>query len=314
MVEGIEEKIAFIFPGQGAQYPGMGKDLYDNFKGAKGIFDKADEILGYSLSDICFEGPADKLASTEISQPAILTTSIAALEALKEVGIMVSANFFAGLSLGEYSALTSASSMSFEEAVALVSKRGKLMREASIKNPGKMISIIGLSPAQAKEVAQLTKTYVANLNCPGQVVISGREDDIEEAKTKAIEVGAKKVILLKVSGPFHSELMTSASESLKEELEKVNIAPPKGKVIFNVTARDENEPALIKENLFRQVNHTTFWQKSVENIAGRECRIFFEIGPGQILRGLLKRINPELKVSNAANLEDIRRIEKEFAK
>lgn len=312
MVKGLSNKKVFIFPGQGAQYVGMGKDISDSFKSARNIFKKADNVLGYNLSKICFEGPLNKLSSTEISQPAILTVSIACLYALKEVGFKDKADFYAGLSLGEYSALVASGAIDFEEAVKLVAERGKFMHKASLKNPGKMACILGLSIKEIESIASASRTEIANINCPHQVVISGKEENIKMAKKIAEEKGAKRVIILNISGPFHSQLMDEASLMLASRLEKTEIKKPQGKVIFNVTAKEEDSIKKIGENLAYQVNHTTYWQRSIEYISDKGDYIFFEIGPSQVLKGLLKRINPQLKVYNVGRLEDIEIVRREL--
>lgn len=308
MVRDDNRKLAFIFPGQGAQYVGMGKDLYENFKSARHIFETADRVLGYGLSEICFEGPYDVLSSTKISQPAILTVSVASISSLRESGFNDKADFLAGLSLGEYSALVVSEAIDFEDAINLVKRRGEFMHEASLENPGKMASILGLSVEAVKEIAKLSETEIANINCPGQVVVSGKIKNMEKLQSLAQDLGAKKVIVLDVSGSFHSTLMTSASLKLKNELQMTNIKTPKTSVVFNVTADVADDTEKIKENLSFQVNHTTYWQKSIEFIFKNGIKHYLEIGPGKVLRGLLKRINQELKVYNVGSLKDIQNI------
>ena len=301
----MRNKLAYIFPGQGAQFVGMGKDLYENFSSSKEIFDTADDILGYSIKELCFEGPIDKLSTTEFSQVAILTVSIAALEALKESGFEIEPEYLAGLSLGEYSSLVASGSIDFETALRLVEKRGRFMHEASLKNPGQMASILGLSEDEVKEITEASGTYMVNFNCPGQIVISGRRENIKKAEELATDKGAKRFIVLKVSGAFHTRYMDEASKKLEEEMQQVEFKKPEVKIVFNVTADIEDEPDKIKKNLAYQVNHPTYWQRSIEYIQERGVNRFFEIGPGRILRGLLRRINPELRVYNIGSKEDI---------
>jgi [acyl-carrier-protein] S-malonyltransferase len=202
--------------------------------------------------------------------------------------------------------LVAAGSLSFSDALALVAKRGKFMQQASEKNPGSMLTILGLDLEKVNLIAEKSQTYIANLNCPGQIVISGAHQNLKKAEELARESGAKRAILLKVSGPFHTGLMQQASLKLKEELDKVDLRPPKIEVVFNVTAESENNPQEIKTNLFKQVSQTTYWQKSVEYMAHKGVEEFIEIGPSQVLKGLLKRINRQLKVINVGTLEDLK--------
>jgi [acyl-carrier-protein] S-malonyltransferase len=299
-------KRAFIFPGQGAQFVGMSKDFYETFDESKAVFEQAQEIVDFDLKKICFQGPLEELSLTSISQPAILTASVAALKALQAKGLKTDFQFTAGLSLGEYSALVAAESLSFTDALSLVAKRGKFMQQASKENPGSMLTILGLDLDKVNLIAEKSQTYIANLNCPGQIVISGRHDNLKKAEELAKENGAKRAILLKVSGPFHTELMQQASLRLKDELDKADLRPPKIEVIFNVTAQSEDDPQEIRINLFKQVSQTTYWQKSVEFMIAKGVEEFIEIGPSNVLKGLLKRINRELKVINVGAVEDLK--------
>ena len=305
-------KKAFIFPGQGAQFVGMSKDLYDAVPESKEVFEIAQSVVDFDIAKVCFDGSPEELNMTAISQPAILTASIAVLRALKVSGLELLPDYTAGLSLGEYSALVTAESIDFKDAVNLVAKRGKLMQQASNENPGSMLTILGLDIDTVAEITQETKTYIANLNCPGQIVISGTHDNLKTAQILAKEKGAKRVLSLRVSGPFHTVLMQEASLKLKGELENVAIKSPVCDVIFNVTGVMNSNPDEIKINLFKQVSQTTYWQKSVEYMVADGVSVFFEIGPGQVLKGLLKRINPELKVHSIASLEDIENLKKEL--
>jgi [acyl-carrier-protein] S-malonyltransferase len=305
-------KRAFIFPGQGAQCVGMGKDLYNAVGESRKVFDTAQSAVDFNITKVCFEGPLDELSRTDISQPAILTASIAVLKAMEVSGIKSICDYTAGLSLGEYSALVAAGSLDFQNAIKVVAKRGKFMQQASEANPGGMLTILGLDIEQVTEITQETQTYIANLNCPGQIVISGKHDNLKSAEGLAKQRGAKRALLLKVSGPFHTQLMQEASQSLKNELEKTNIKEPACKVVFNVTGKTETDPEKIKIDLFKQVSQTTYWQKSVEYMAAEGVELFIEIGPGQVLKGLLKRINPQLKVISISSLEDIENAKKEL--
>lgn len=296
----MDKKVAFIFPGQGAQYVGMGKQLHANSPIARRIFKAADKVLGFNLTKICFEGPQEELTKSSICQPAILTLSIAAVEVLTSdfAGFNMATGACAGLSLGEYSALVACGSLKFEDALFLVNKRGKFMDEASAENPGTMSCILGLEIEQVEEICGITGTEIANLNCPGQIVISGSFDNINEANTLAQDRGAKRVIPLDVSGPFHSSLMSEAAKKLELELEKVSIVKPRVKFCANVTADFVREPEAIKDLLVKQVAHTTFWQRCVERLTSDGIASFFELGPGKVLRGLLQRIDRNLEVVN----------------
>ena len=298
------DKICYIFPGQGSQYAGMGKDLYDNSPEAKNIFDQAEKILpGLNLKKLCFEGPIEELTQTANSQVAILVTSIAALKALgprpKGPGCC------AGLSLGEYSALVACGSLEFLDAVRLVRRRGELMEQAAKNNPGAMASIIGISAEVLREVCKETKAEIANLNSPGQIVISGKIESVQKTMALAEQKGAKKAILLNVSGPFHSSFMKEAAEEFRKELDKTKFSAPKIAIVSNVTADYEKTPEEIKGNLVKQLYSTVRWEESVIKISQGGCNTFFEIGPGKVLKGLLRRINPDLTVQNIETLKDI---------
>ncbi len=305
-------KKAFIFPGQGAQFVGMSESLYNNIPASKDIFDKAQAIVDFDINKVCFHGPLEELSLTNISQPAILTASIAALTAMRSSGLDVTPDYVAGLSLGEYSALAAAGSIDFVDAINLVAKRGKFMQEASAANPGSMLTILGLDLEKINEIVRETQTYIANLNCPGQIVISGKHNNLKDAEVLAKKKGAKRVLLLKVGGPFHTVLMREASLKLKNELEDINIKEPVCEIVFNVTGETEDNPESIKTNLFKQVSQITYWQKSVECMVANGVTVFFEIGPGRVLKGLLKRINPELTVHNIGSSEDIEKVKKEL--
>lgn len=301
------EQVAFLFAGQGSQYVGMGKDLYDTFPESRAIFDQADKVLGFAISKLSFHGPQEQLTQTQNCQPAILTMSVAAWEALKGVVSRKSqvASHTAGLSLGEYSALVAAQALSFEDAVYLVRRRGEFMEEAALKKPGKMASILGLDLQKVKMVCQETKVEIANINCPGQIVISGGIKEIEEAKSLAEQKGAKKVILLEVSGAFHSSFMKEASLKLAQELEKIKIDNPKIPVVSNVSAKSVNSASEIRDNLIKQVASSVLWEDSMKFILSKGVVNFIEFGPGAVLKGLMRRIDEKAEVIHIEKKEDI---------
>ena len=301
------KKIAFLFAGQGAQYVGMGKDLCDSFPESKAIFDKADKVLGFSLSKLCFQGPQEALTQTKNCQPAILTMSIAALEAFKSAAScqLPAVSYTAGLSLGEYSALVAAEAISFEDAVFLVRRRGEFMEEAAQNKPGRMLSIIGLNLDKVKEICSKTNTEVANINCPGQIVISGGIKESEEAAKLAQDYGAKRAVALEVSGAFHSSFMKEASEKLAMELEKIKINPPKIPIVSNVTAKPVTKAEEIKYNLIKQVACSVLWDDSIKFILSKGVSNFIEFGPGKVLKGLMRRIEPNAEVINIEKKEDV---------
>ncbi len=308
-------KTVFMFSGQGAQYAGMGKELYENFKQAKDIFDRADEVLGYSIKDICFNDE-EKLGLTEYAQPAILTMSIAAMKVLKEEK-GVRADMMAGLSLGEYSAYVASGAMKFEEAVALVQKRGKFMAEAVPAGEGAMYAIIGLDTElveqSCKEAADMGLGLVvpANYNAPGQIVIAGVTAAAEKAAQIAKEKGAKLAVKLKVSGPFHTELLRSASDKLKPELEKLTISDMRAKVYTNVNAEIVDSKDDIIPILTKQICCPVRWEDIIRNMYAAGADTFIEIGPGKALNGFVKRT---LKGVTILNVEDMASLEKTMLK
>ncbi|MFJ5670823.1 ACP S-malonyltransferase [Bacillus safensis] len=301
-------KIAFLFPGQGSQKIGMGKDLFDQEAVSKAVFDEADKTLGVDLSSMIFEGDAEELTLTFNAQPALLTTSIAILKKFEESGIK--ADYAAGHSLGEYTALVAAGALSFKDAVYAVRKRGELMNEAVPAGEGAMAAILGLDKAALEEVTkEVTESghlvELANLNCPGQIVISGTAKGVELASEKAKEKGAKRAIALDVSGPFHSALMKPAAEKFTDVLSKLDIADAKTPVISNVTAdivtsRDEIETKLI-EQLYSPVR----FEESVEHLIDLGVTTFIEIGPGKVLSGLVKKVNRRLTTISVSDQETI---------
>jgi len=299
--------VGLIFPGQGAQTVGMGKDLYENFPVSKEVFDKASAILKFDLKKLCFEGPQEELSATKNSQCAILTASIAALRAFKTSPLysLYNPKFSMGLSLGEYTALVAAECISFEDALVLVRKRGEFMEEASKKNPGKMACVIGMDMGAIEELCKGLGCEIANLNCPGQVVVSGKTNNIELFASMAKDKGAKRVLMLDVSGPFHSSLMAPARDKLKDYIDNVRIVPPVIPFISNVDAKIQSDPVKIKENLISQVSSRTLWEESMKLASSSGVKTFLEIGPGQVLKGLAKKIDPSLEVKNIGTSLDL---------
>lgn len=298
----------FLFAGQGSQYIGMGKGLYEAFSSSKAVFDRADSALGFSLSKLCFQGPQEELTKTNNAQPAILTMSIAAWEAFRVHSSQFTADskdYAAGLSLGEYSALVAAEALGFEDAVRLVRRRGELMEEAAQATPGAMLSIIGLDLAKVRELCSQTNTEVANINCPGQVVISGGVNEIQEAQLKAQEAGANMAIRLEVSGAFHSSFMKAVSLKFAAELAKVKINSPKLSLISNVTAKPVASSQEIRDNLIKQIASSVLWEPSMRYMLSKGIKEFVEFGPGKVLRGLMRRIDAGVQVVNIEKKEDI---------
>ncbi|MBA1333818.1 MAG: Malonyl CoA-acyl carrier protein transacylase [Firmicutes bacterium] len=301
-------KLAFVFPGQGAQYVGMGKDLYCAFPEIRELMDRAGVVLGYDLKEIMFEGPADKLAETENTQPAIVTMSAAILSVLEKEG--VKPDIAAGLSLGEYSALVSAGVMEFDDAVVLVRKRGRFMQEAVPIGKGTMAAILGLEKQEVIECCREASGYgvveAANYNCPGQVAISGEVKAVERAVEIAKEKGAKRAVVLPVSAPFHCSMLKPAGEKLAVELSKVKIKDASIPVVANVNAREENCSAEIIDNLIKQVSSPVLWEDSIRRMIENGVDVFVEIGPGKALTGFIRKISKEVKTFN---IDDIKSLE-----
>lgn len=299
--------VALIFPGQGAQYVGMGKDLYETFKESKAVFDRADEILGFSITKLCFEGPLSELTKTIHCQPAILTASIAALEAFKTVisyKLQV-ISYVAGLSLGEYSALIASGVLSFEDGLRLVRKRAELMEEAAKKHPGKMSAVLGLEKKILEEICHNASCEIANLNCPAQVVISGKAEAVDKAKEEALSRGAKRALDLEVSGAFHSSLMQEAATNFAGFLKSFNLSPGSIPIISNVTSRPQQNKEEITRNLVKQIFSPVLWEDSIKFMAAQGVKTFYEIGPGSILKGLIRKIGPSLEVVSIGRGEEI---------
>ncbi len=291
-------KIAFLFPGQGSQSVGMAQELAQNFVEARTIFDTADEKLGISLSSIIFEGPEEDLKRTENTQPALLTASIAVLEVFKKYGI--EADYAAGHSLGEYSALVASGSLSFEDAVYAVRQRGLFMEEAVPTGVGAMSAILGMKQEELEAITEKVTenghaVQVANLNCPGQIVISGTAQGVADASSLAKENGAK-VIPLQVSGPFHSSLMEPAAEKMQDVLDSITIQDAEIPVLANVSAKPVTDAGEIKEKLIKQIYSPVRWEETINELMALGVDTFIEIGPGKVLSGLVKKVNRRANV------------------
>lgn len=302
-------KLAFVFPGQGAQKVGMGKDFYDNYDVAKKMFKEADEALGYSIMKMCFEGPEEDLKLTANTQPAILTISCIANEILKENGIQP--EITGGHSLGEYSALVAAGVLNFQDAVALVHKRGSYMQEAVPVGEGGMAAIIGVDRDKIVEVCQQVSAespvQAVNFNCPGQIVIAGATKGVELAVEELKAAGAKKAVILPVSAPFHSTLMKPAAEKLAVELDKVTISDAKIPVVANVSAEILTKAEDIKASLVAQAASPVLWEDCVARMKKFGADVLLEAGPGKTLCGFNRRID---KTITSLNVEDVASLEK----
>lgn len=307
-------EIAFIFPGQGSQQVGMGLELAQNYANAKSVFDKADTFLRRQLSQLCFEGPEAELRQTENTQLAILTCSVATLNVLTESG--VSPQVVAGHSLGEYSALVASGVLDFSDALRLVSARAQFMAEAGKKQNGTMAAILGMEVEQLQTICEKVQGVVkiANYNCPGQLVISGEIDAVNKAVALAADkIGARRCRILPVSGAFHSPLMDSAKQKFQNVIDSVPFHQPKIDIAMNVTGELATDTERIKHLLFQQITEPVQWEKSLCTIHNTGIKDFVEVGPGQVLSGLVKRTLPESTAFNVEDVESLSNVTDEFA-
>jgi [acyl-carrier-protein] S-malonyltransferase len=302
-------KIAFVFPGQGAQSVGMGSDACEHFEEATAIFNTADQVLEFSLSDLIFQGPDSELKKTYNTQPALLTTSIALLKVL-QLKSDVKADFVAGHSLGEYSALVASGAMPFEDAVQTVRARGHFMEQAVPNGEGAMAAVLGAERTALSDLCQQITNEghlveLANLNCPGQIVISGSESGVQAVVERGKEIGARRVLKLEVSGPFHSSMMRPAADQLDAHLAKVSLQNPMVPVVANVTAKPVQSADEIRQLLVQQVSSSVLWEDSVRYLVNAGVDTFIEIGPGNVLSGLIKKIAPDAYTVSLHSVEAI---------
>lgn len=303
-------KIAFLFPGQGAQLVGMGADIVGAYPKAAALFDRANQVVGFDLKSICFTGPEDRLNGTDVSQPAIFVVSAALLELVRQIAPAIKPSVTAGLSMGEYTALYAAGLMSFEDTLKLVIKRGQAMQAAAAAAKGGMVSFIGLEESKVRELCdeasqgQLLKP--ANFNCPGQIVISGEVEACQRAAGLAEKYGAMKAIPLAVAGAFHTEMMKSAADALGQALAGCPLKnPTEVQVIANITAEYYTSAEHIRQGLVRQLVEPILWQKCIERLIADGVEQFYEIGPNRVLTGLMKRIHRKANIVNVSTLDSL---------
>lgn len=292
-------KQAYVFPGQGAQFSGMGKDLYENNELAKSMFDKADEILGFPITQVMFSGSDEELKQTKVTQPAVFLHSVILAKVLG-----VKPDGVAGHSLGEFSALVVAGALSFEDGLRLVAKRAMAMQKCCENNPGGMAAILGLEDETIEQVCQSVDGVVvaANYNCPGQLVISGADEAVDAACVKLKEAGARRAMRLPVGGAFHSPLMEAARAELEQAISEVEFNTPVCPIYQNVDAQPQSEPEVIKANIIAQLTAPVRWTQIAKNMIADGYDNFVELGPGAVLQGLIKKVNPEVSVESKSNM------------
>ena len=307
-------KLAFMFPGQGSQRVGMGQDLAEEYDVVAQTFAESNDILDIEVQELCFSGPEDKLTETSNTQPAILTTSIAFYRLLQEEGI--TPDVVAGHSLGEYAALVAAGVLDFAQGLKLVRKRGELMSQADPEGKGTMAAVIGLNGSEVEEVCDQGSEYgivePANYNCPGQIVVSGEKKAVEKTTELAKEAGAKKAVVLNVSGPFHSSLMESAGEKLADYLADLKFQEPEIPVVPNVNAEPTTDPAEIKAALIKQMSGAVRWEESIQYLIDDDVETFVEVGPNRVLKGFMRRIDRSVTALNVRNQRSLQKTKKKL--
>jgi [acyl-carrier-protein] S-malonyltransferase len=298
-------KSAYVFPGQGAQYVGMGRDVYDAYPLVRDVFDNADRTVGFPLSSLCFEGPESDLTLTVNVQPALVTVCLALLAVISSKPSFIGPDYVAGHSLGEYTALAAAGVFDTATAIHLARERGRLMHAASAQNPGAMLAVLGADESQVNDLCHACDVEMANFNSPGQIVISGTRSGIDRAREAAKEYGASRAVPLAVSGAFHSRLMQPAVEGMTVALENVTMNTPRVPVIANTTGEPLTDVPSVKAELLRQFCNCVRWQPTIEYLDGVGVSNFIEIGPGKVITGLIKRIKREANLSNISNLDSL---------
>ena len=305
--------VSYVFPGQASQEVGMGLDLYQDYSLAREVFNQADEVLGFPLSNLCFAGPEDELTKTVNVQPAIVASSIACLKVAQQSDIgLCTPSFVAGHSLGEYTALVAAGALEFSDALKLVRERGRLMYEVGRRSRGGMLAIIGSELELVEEICSSSGCNISNVNCPGQIVISGALEALDKAKILAKEKGVRRIIPLKVSGAFHSSLMEPIIAEFRQLLSNFTFYSPSCPIISNVTAQPLVEVNAIREELVKQLYCCIQWQSSVEYMLDNGVNIFYEIGPGKVLSGLIKRIDQQAIIYNISGSETVEQVRNLF--
>jgi [acyl-carrier-protein] S-malonyltransferase len=308
-------KIAFVFPGQGSQFVGMGKDLYDNFSEIRNLYEEANDAVGFSLSNLCFYGPEEQLRQTCNTQPALLATSIAILKSMQLMNVDVQADFAAGHSLGEYTAIVAAGGLTYQSAISLVHKRGQYMEQAAANGIGKMSAVLGIDRSILEKICNDISennsfVQLANMNCPGQIIISGHKEAVDKAGEMAKELGAKRVIALDVSGPFHSKLMQPAKEDLRYAIDGANFIDINIPIISNANAQAVTNAEYIKQLLLEQLTSAVLWEDSINYLINQGVDTFIEIGPGKVLSGLIKKIDRNSITHNVYNLDSLTSLQK----